>query len=370
MKTELIKEALNKYIDRDLFEVDEFYEAIKYSTRVDLGIIHSFIKKVNVPLLKRKYGIRENPYFALTSVLGDEDIDIDTFIKRVPFYFYIYSNKEREISSSFYSLMSSYLDYSSDESSFYSMLDELHYENHLSLDTIFGYVLNQFGNLDDFSNYVKWYEFAIYMNKCSNPQCEPKNFLHAYNHFLIEQGKELIRSTIDSWKRTDREIVVSGNFPFNSSTKELDMSWILLWVNNAERIYLESVPSNDLRANIHIVLKPDTFIYQYIGGEWDQLYVGPEKMLFDLEAIKQRRKEFKYNQEEVANIIGVSVRSYKYFEQGKYVPNGLQLIRLMNLLNFNDVEALIYKENIIDENLNKFLSGRSINEFLKARDDE
>ena len=90
-------------------------------------------------------------------------------------------------------------------------------------------------------------------------------------------------------------------------------------------------------------------------------------MYFDLEAIKRKRKEFKYSQEEVAEIINVSVRSYRYFEQGRYVPNGLQLIRLMNLLNFDDINALTYKENIKDPELDKFLSGKEIYSFLCPR---
>lgn len=370
MKTELIKETLNKYIDSDLYDVEGLFDAIKYQAKVDLSIISNYANKVNVPFLKRKYGIRENPYFALTAVLGDEEVDIDTFIKRVPFFFYIYSNKERELSSSFHLLFSSFLDVSEDEDKFYSNLEEFYYSHHFSLETIFGYVLNQLGSLDDFNNYFKWIDYVSLVKKSGGADYEPKNLLWSYNKLLIETKQEPLRYSIDFWNRTDREIVVSGNLPFNPKTNDLEMSWILLWVNNASSIKAVPNDRNDLRVDIHIALEPNTFIYQFIDGVWNQLYVGPNEMYFDLEAIKQRRKQFGYNQEEVADIIGVSLRSYKYFEQGKIVPNGLQLIRLMNLLNFYDVDAFIYRENIEDKDLSKFLSGKVISTYLKRGRDE
>ena len=366
MQLEIIQDTLNKYIDSDLLDVAGLFDAIKYKTTIYLNDIQRFVKKVNVPFIKRKYGwhVRENPYYSLYNALGDETIDIETFIRRVPFYFYIYSNKERELSSDFYKLWASSSNAKVDEDKFYVILENLYYTFHLNLETIFGYVLNQFGSLDDFNNYFLWYEYASFIYQSGDMDYCPKNVLWAYNSALTNKAK---RYSIDSWHRTDREIVVSGNLPFDPETKELNMSWILLWVNNYKSIVVEPLDSNDLRVNIHIELEPNTFIYQYIDGVWEQLYVGPEEMYFDLDAIKQRRKELKYTQDEVANIIGVSYRSYQYFEQGRYDPNGLQLIRLMNLLNFNDFEALIYKENIEDKNLDRYLSGKPIKEFLKAR---
>lgn len=367
MKTEVIKETLGKYVDNDLLDVAGLYDEIKYQINIPLNTIHKYVKKVNVPFLKRKYGIRENPYYALSTALGDEEIDIDTFIRRVPFYFYIYCNKEKELSSNFHTLLFSFLEYSHDKDKFYSILEKLYYTYHLSLETIFGYVLNQFGSLDDFNNYIKWYDYASLIHDKGEADYEPKNLLWSYNRLLLELKQEPFRYTINSWKRTDREIVVAGNLPFNPDNLELEMSWILLWVNNAKAIYTRKDNSSDLRLEIHIIIQPNTYIYQYIDGAWNQLYVGPTEMYFNLDAIKQRRKELGYNQEEVANIIGVSLRSYKYFEQGRYDPNGLQLVRLMNLLNFNDIDALTYRENIEDPSLEKFLSGKEIFDFLKAR---
>lgn len=369
MKTEVIKETLNKYIDNNLYDVDGLFEYIKYKTNVELSSLHTFVRKVNVPFLKRNYGLRENPYFEATNWFDDSDeIDIDLFLRRVPFFFHLYSNKERGLTSNFGTLLLCFHSgFLQNEEDFYHILDKLHYSFDISLDNIFGYVLNQFGNLDSFNDYLIWYEYASIIHESHQTDYTPKNLLWSFNKILSERGKEVRRYSIDSWKRTDREIIVSGNLPFNPETNELEPSWILLWINNASKIYVEKGNSSDLRINVHIALQPDTFVYQYIDDTWEQLYVGPTEMYFDLEAIRSKRKELKYTQDEVANIIGVSVRSYRYFEEGRYVPNGLQLIRLMNLLNFNDFEALIYKENIKDPELSKFLSGQEILSFLKAR---
>jgi len=371
MPNEILKETLNKYVDVNLYDIDALYDAIKHSPTVSLDVLRSYVKDVHVPYLKRTYGVRENPYYKVMGYFDEDDeMNMDAFIRRIPFIFYIYSIKEVKLYADFHSLYSSIMDYSKESgelNTLFMMLEKLFYTYNLSLETIFSYVLRQFGTLDNFEDFEKWFNYVELTHKNSGVDYEPKNLLHAYNKLLVDSGAAPFRYTIKSYRRVDIEIIVNGNLPYDFDKNTCDFTWILLWINNAKEVYVEPTGDAELNVDIHIVLNPETEVYQYLEDHWDQVYVGPAIMYFDLEAIAQRRKDLKYSQEDVATIIGVSRRSYQYFEKGEYTPNALQLIRLMNLLNFNDVEALTSKDDIADPKLEKFLSNKPISEFLPAR---
>lgn len=370
MPNEILKETLTKYVDAKLYDINVLYEAIASRATVSLDVLRSCVNDVHVPYLKRTYGIRENPYYKVTGYFDEEDeMDMETFIRRVPFIFYIYSNKEKGLYADFNSLHSSFMNYSNcgKLDTLFTMLEKLFYTYELSLETIFSYVLRQFGTFENFEDFEKWFNYVELTHKNGGADYEPKNLLHAYNKLLVDSGAAPFRYTIKSYRRVDREIIVNGNLPYDFDKNSCDFTWILLWINNAKEVYVEPTGDAELNVDIHIVLNPETEVYQYLEDHWDQVYVGPAIMYFDLEAIAQRRKDLKYSQEDVATIIGVSRRSYQYFEKGEYTPNALQLIRLMNLLNFNDVEALTSKDDIADPKLEKFLSNKPISEFLPAR---
>ena len=58
------------------------------------------------------------------------------------------------------------------------------------------------------------------------------------------------------------------------------------------------------------------------------------------ERLKAERKSHKYTQQFVANEIGVTLRAYQQYEQGKYEPNIEKLIKLANLFGIT-VDFLI-----------------------------
>ncbi len=61
------------------------------------------------------------------------------------------------------------------------------------------------------------------------------------------------------------------------------------------------------------------------------------------ERLKAERKSHKYTQQYVANEIGVTLRAYQQYEQGKYEPNIEKLIKLANLFGIT-VDFLICRE--------------------------
>jgi len=51
------------------------------------------------------------------------------------------------------------------------------------------------------------------------------------------------------------------------------------------------------------------------------------------ERLKNQRQSHKFTQQFIANEIGVTLRAYQQYEQGKYEPNIEKLIKLADLFN-------------------------------------
>jgi len=64
-------------------------------------------------------------------------------------------------------------------------------------------------------------------------------------------------------------------------------------------------------------------------------------MEFDHETLKISRKRLKYTQQEVANAIGATVRTYQKWENGETIPDGHYLLRLLNWLDIRDVQDVV-----------------------------
>jgi transcriptional regulator with XRE-family HTH domain len=73
---------------------------------------------------------------------------------------------------------------------------------------------------------------------------------------------------------------------------------------------------------------------------WYALYMGPQLMQFDSEALKDIRNREKLTQQQVADAIGASVRTYQKWERGDTTPDSHHLLRLMNVLDIRDTKEL------------------------------
>jgi len=74
--------------------------------------------------------------------------------------------------------------------------------------------------------------------------------------------------------------------------------------------------------------------------EWYQLYIGPQLMEFDYKKLKLRRTEEKLTQQQIADSIGATLRTYQKWESGTTCPDCRYLLRLMNTLNIQEVQDL------------------------------
>ena len=57
--------------------------------------------------------------------------------------------------------------------------------------------------------------------------------------------------------------------------------------------------------------------------------------------LKERRKKLKFTQQEVADALGATVRTYQKWENGDTTPDGHYLLRLMNWLDIPDAQYAV-----------------------------
>jgi len=84
-------------------------------------------------------------------------------------------------------------------------------------------------------------------------------------------------------------------------------------------------------------------------------------MNFNNQILKTKRKELKITQQEVADAIDVQLRTYQKWEKGDTIPDGYNMIRLMNYLNIESVQEFIDNKPIIDDGFEAFRSRKTYN---------
>ena len=123
-----------------------------------------------------------------------------------------------------------------------------------------------------------------------------------------------------------------------------------------------------LEKELHIGLTPDTKIYMpniYNSNDsqdvWYPIYFGPRVMSFDSEALKYYRNRLNVTQQELADAIGVQIRTYQKWEKGDTIPDGYNLIRLMNYLDIESVQEFVDNSPFIDDDFEAFRKRKSYN---------
>lgn len=74
---------------------------------------------------------------------------------------------------------------------------------------------------------------------------------------------------------------------------------------------------------------------------WYQVYAGPQTMQFDYSVLKEKRKKLGFTQQQVADAVETTVRTYQKWESGETTPDGHFLIRLLNWLDIPDIQNAI-----------------------------
>lgn len=383
--------VVRKYTDAYRIDQDKLVAYLQKHRIIKLEVF-SYCSKVS----KRSMGSRGYSVFLNESTYSA--VDRDTFMRRIPFYFFqvpFGGDTRTGLSKVFPSDRKKTMT-AEDYEAFYTDLEWMFYDLHLPLTTIYDYLGDQFttpsleNKRDRFGSFLTssileehglsgreafpmWRHYLHLCQELGWTDYTPQRFISAYNFALEASGldpilyRPLKDYIITYYTRIDDTYVFRGNFPCDKNGVPI-MRWTTVRVQNAASIEFSGEKSRcgDLR----ILLGPKTRIHirEFYENEddgteidrssvefieeplmWRQIYAGPQTMEFNHNALKQARIEHKLKQSDVAFAIGTSVRTYQKWESGETIPDGHNLLRLMNWLNISDPQELVIYDDYSDE---------------------
>ena len=198
----------------------------------------------------------------------------------------------------------------------------------------------------------QWAHYVRLIESQEEPDFFPERFITAYNYALEDAGHPTIvyeiqdRGIVEPFFRSGNSFEFEGRFPCDDEGKPI-MKWIGLEVTDAASITCNCKQSEV--GHLTIIVKPTTIIkalnfYSERNDDedvWYQLYAGPLNMEFDYTALRDYRDRRGYTQQQVADAVGTSVRTYQKWEAGNTIPDGYFLLKLLNWLDIPDIQNIV-----------------------------
>lgn len=308
-------------------------------------------------------------------------IDTDKFVRRVPFYFYVANYDKNHFGNLSDIIRAIYMSSDYDIENYdvleriYSILEKMYYYYKMPIIDIMDYAHKL--NRSEYKGELL-FRWAHYLDLCESLHIDnkyPLNFLYETNRIkqLVGEEPDIFEPGLvgfnEPFIRQDKEIIIGGEFPFTFDNKPA-LQWIGIWIENAA--YVKMCDAYDMDGpdffdrELHIGLSPTTKIYlpYHFGNDeffWNPIYFGPLVMDFDNDVLKQFRTKRKFTQQQVADAVGVQLRTYQKWEKGEVKPDGYNLIRLMNFLNIESVQDFLKNIPIEDSNYEKFKARKQYN---------
>jgi len=346
MLTQKEKDIISRHVNKDKYDIEKLLEYLSRSEVVGNEIFNYIIKEAN------KNDDAETEWFGI-SELKDKvyytPVSRQSFIRRIPFYFYEQKDK-KDLKLGKLTLLVGLSKDNVDLEKLYLDLETLHYDYELEVTTIFNYVISQTGLTKCIDVFNQWVDYnkIITTSKLSLSRT-PKCFIADYNKALVKAGRKPIIYDVDSdvayWSdcflRKNNELILSGKFPVENGKPILE--WIGVELSNIGEVEFEHNEYFD--GLLKIELLPNSVVkvrnaYDDSGAWW-QIYAGPQMMFFDHTIFKREREKLKYTQQYIADAIQTSVRTYQKWENGETIPDGNNIIRLMNILDIDSIQLLI-----------------------------
>lgn len=335
---------INKYVDEKYFDREKL---MKYLT------LHELVGNEVFSYCDKKTGRNESSSYGrwLDDEYGYKPLPVTTFIRRIPFYFYV-ANYELSKVGSLSCILTGIIRVREEEmdlEEIFSILEFMFYEKGLQLDDIFNYIVDQTGFVSQNDVFMQWDHYLHLCDSLDINDPTPECFITKYNEVLEQSGLPPIIYEInaigvgDYFLRTGSKMEFEGVIPCDKNGNPI-LKWIGLRVKSAGSITCTQKKSS--LSHLFVELLPNTVIHALNcynrnddeGDEWYQLYAGPLIMEFDYEAMRSARKRLKYTQKQVAEAVGSSVRTYQKWENGETTPDGHYLLRILNWLDLPDVQ--------------------------------
>lgn len=340
---------INKYVDDSIIYKEKLIQYLELHDMVGEEIFDYTNRKV-------ENGTRYDPYHPIN--FWYQPVSRDTFIRRVPFYFYNEENYDRygNIGSVFKDKLYEDINGKLNLEAIYQDYEYMLYDKGIEPVDIFNYVEAQFGENDPEED-AYWLHYLHLTDQLGWSDTMPERLITAYNKALEASGLEpKIYAPIwddyseHPYSRTGKILNFEGSFPCDENGHPI-MKWIGLKIDGNYTIQSCSCEKSK-SGNLLIEVTPSTVIYMKIRTENDELwyliYAGPLTMEFDNSTLKLYRNKLGYTQQEVADAIGANLRTYQKWEYGNTQPDGVYLVRLMNWLDIPDVHEVIKVINLND----------------------
>lgn len=288
-------------------------------------------------------------------------ISKEAFVRRMPFYFYKCKTKNEKQYQKLQSFINgiyemykftSDVDYWEIAEKLYQALERIHYDFHVSVDSIFSYPFAQMKVNECTSMLFMWDEYLQMAKKLGVIDPMPEKFISAYNSCCESMGKqpkifEISDQYIGEYiSRCDGMVFrMEGTFPCDQSGN-LVLRWVGVRIKNANKIWANI--DQHCKGYLYVEANPKTAIWGLNcwgknddgSDRWYELYIGPQLMEFDFGALQKLRKRAKLTQQQVADAVGSSVRTYQKWESGETNPDSRYLLRLMNVLDIKSTSEL------------------------------
>lgn len=348
MLTEMQLAIINKYVDEQFYDREKLIKYLSVHTQVG-NEVFDYVDRKNRNLNRKE---AHSPY--LDDEEGYEPVPVDTFIRRIPLYFHTWDGSfethSGDIGRVFAGAWKDIKTGARSIEGIYHELEYMFYEKAIEPYDIFNYLTDQTGRASG----EYFFEWVDYLHLCDDLGWEdplPGNFITSYN--LAREAAHLSPVIyIPDWDmhmekpyfRNGRVLEFEGVFPCDENNMPI-MRWIGLKFRNSYRV-VKCTCDKAERGYLSIEIDPDTVVYYRNtddDGEefWDQVYSGPLTMEFDNKVLKYYRERLKYTQQEVADAVGASIRTYQKWEYGTTQPDGYYLLRLMNWLDIPSIQEAV-----------------------------
>ena len=351
MLTKEQKKVIREYVDPDYYDTDKLTRYLE---------MHDIVGNEIFQYCDRHKDDGDCPTYSrwLDDEKGYQPLPVDQFVHRVPFYFYT-RNEQSDGLDHFGDLEQlHYCSYERREKGskpdfeeIYEVLEYTFYDLHLPLDRIFGYWIDQTDRVGG-DLFFKWYEYLKLKEGDPDIDYFPERFITAYNEALEDAGFEpIIYEVQDMYMceyffRNGMLLEFEGQFPCDENGKPI-LKWIGIRTRNIGSVKCTCEKSKVGRLFIEITPKSVIHLLNVYNSKeddddaWYQVYAGPQCMEFDYRVLKYKRKQLKFTQQEVAEAIGATVRTYQKWENGETTPDGHYLLRLMNWLDIPDAQYAV-----------------------------
>lgn len=399
-------------VNTNFFDVEAFIDYLNTHEDIGLEIFENTLKDKRVSWT----------YLRLL-----EPTDRSVFIKRLPIYFYDLEADASEPSMSVF--FKGYMRYkedvpeihleflemeagveNEDEDRFqfsyeplYKMIDEVVFDYKIPIHKVLEYLDKQCGDVNEFFVFDVWLKYIKIVENLSEDNVFPKNILYAYNTELVKRGEKPIiyYPAVDPTGdpvifRKNGSILIGGYFP-KDENGDLVKEWIGIWAENIVPLTESEIKAAELRkqalenrgghqspelkTTIRLKTGADTRVFiaqEEVVGEdafgqdeivqyWKQEYVGPKVMKFDFSYIAKRREKLGMTIKDVSEATDINMRTYQRIESCETAPDGLNLIRIMDILNIDSYAKFIKRDRIDDIGFEKYRSGMTLTDALSEQ---